>query len=458
MNRKKSLKSRKNRLREGGGLKGLFKPKPVKVNMSKRPLPNPHVEYKPQGPIEPYTKYGAPKPSKIEFSLSKLGFSRPNVNLYTKAKKNTMTSRGIEEIHARRVRLNELEQRKLIKAKVKAPPNQKDDKEVQQVAQFNTIRLLTAKARQTYPENYKTVPRVIAEKSNVENHSKFYTENKQRQSFADNKLRESFAENASKHALTKLSKLGGTQFSTIKDLTANNSEKYNSHRNSFFTDKIAEIEKSRLITPTPLSQEPQKSVTVPKPVQTPELEKTQTQQVLPENWNKMQTPIESPYSNLASITSNTSKNSKIISQFVSSLPVPVQVNSGTKANAVSQKNPKQTQNANKAKLNQNSNNLLISLSQTSSTGNPQFEKLLTKDNNGNTMLENIIKINKQKLSPGEKAKAIKAVITTNNGTQSFFKPELTNQLIEHFSVASSNRIIAIFSQLLNYKKKNQSSI
>ena len=99
-----------------------------------------------------------------------------------------------------------------------------------------------------------------------------------------------------------------------------------------------------------------------------------------------------------------------------------------------------------------------SLSQPSSTGNPQFAKLLTKDNNGNTMLGNIINIKKQNLPLDQQANAIKAVITLNNGTQSFFKPELTNQLIEHFSVASPDRINAIFSKLLNYKNKNQSSI
>ena len=99
-----------------------------------------------------------------------------------------------------------------------------------------------------------------------------------------------------------------------------------------------------------------------------------------------------------------------------------------------------------------------SLSQLSSTGNPQFAKLLTKDNNGNTMLGNIINIKKQNLPLDQQTKAITAVITLNNGTQSIFNQELTKQLIDHFSVASPNRINGIFSELLNFKKKNQSSI
>ena len=171
----------------------------------------------------------------------------------------------------------------------------------------------------------------------------------------------------------------------------------------------------------------------------------------------MQTPIESSYSNLASITSKTSKPNKYNKPFihvVSGLPEPV--NSRTNANAVSQL--KKTQTANKQKLNQNSKNLLKSLSQLSSTGNPQFAKLLTKDNNGNTMLGNIINIKKQNLPLDQQTKAITAVITLNNGTQSIFNQELTKQLIDHFSVASPNRINGIFSELLNFKKKNQSSI
>ena len=278
-NRKKSLKSRKISLKVGGSLKSFLKKKPQKTvgeTMRFRPLPkNPHEIYIPQGPLKPYTEYGAPKPSKLSFFASRIGINRPAVNLYQREKKKTMNSRGLAEKHARYVMLYELGQKQSIQAKINALPKKMSSEEVQQAEKFNTIRLLTAKDRQRDPKSYETVPRVFANNLNAEKHIEVYKENakKQRQSFADNVLRESFAEKASTHALqelglsslkdlnikqTNMAKLlnkakensttrGETIFNkdkALRNITAQRYNKYNAIREAYIAEKIAETPQS----------------------------------------------------------------------------------------------------------------------------------------------------------------------------------------------------------------------